>query len=80
MCASSAAPATTSLHNVHGGWTHLCLISYQVPRRQSAGPGHLTAPHKYVAPGMLGLAGFRPPATSYTSAAYATGTTGGWTA
>ena len=26
------------------GWTHPCLVTYPVPRRQSTGPGHLTAP------------------------------------
>ena len=71
MCAGSAAPAITPPHSVHGGWTHPCLVPCQVPRRQSTGPGHRTAPHKYVASGMLGLAGSRPPATSYTSAARA---------
>ena len=33
-----------------------CLVPYPVPRDQSAGPGQLTAPHKYVAPGTLGSA------------------------
>ena len=35
-------------YRVHGGWIHPCLVPYPVPRHQSAGPGHLTAPHKYV--------------------------------
>ena len=80
MSAGSAAPVITPPHSVHGGWTRPFLVPCQVPRHHSAGPGHRTAPHKYVAPGTLGLAGSRLPATSYTSAACATRTTGGWTA
>lgn len=79
MCAGSAAPATTPLHSVNG-WTCPFLVPCQVHRHQSAGPGHLTTPHKYVAPGTLGFAGSRPPAISYTSVACATRTTRGWTA